>query len=184
MIGADSAALRGLAPLTRRHRILCADHTPATTRRLVAVLLCLILLVTACTPMTVTGSRTDRAKLGDATLRHDIEPLTKRFPALKTPIEATWMSGELSDNVPGKTIYWIDAVITLDAEALATLPLDGLVTATTIPDVRRELRGALPQGDLLTSPRLNGALSTETWGVTAYLTPDHAQLVMNCVGEK
>src|SRR5262249_36335117 len=57
-------------------------------------------------------------------IRHDCEPLTKRFPAIGHPISARWMGGSLgggshsrvSDFVPGPTDYWIDAVIELESD--------------------------------------------------------------------
>ncbi|MCL2490908.1 MAG: hypothetical protein FWF36_09375, partial [Propionibacteriaceae bacterium] len=46
--------------------------------------------------------------------RTDLEPLTKRFPLLGSPVAAIWYSGQMGDDsIPGPTTYWIDAVVTL-----------------------------------------------------------------------
>lgn len=56
---------------------------------------------------------TSRAqKSGDGVLGADIEPLTKRFAELGTPVKVHWKSGTLgSDAAPGPSSYWIDAVV-------------------------------------------------------------------------
>jgi hypothetical protein len=61
-------------------------------------------------------------KTGTAQIRHDLEPLIKRFPGLGAPVSATWMSGTFGDpRVPGPSTYWIDAVVQLRPEQATDL---------------------------------------------------------------
>ena len=76
-----------------------------------------------------------QAKDGTGSVRHDLEPLTKRFSALATPISATWMSGTLSGDSPGPSTYWIDGVVTLRPEVAQSLRALGAAAAPDSPDV-------------------------------------------------
>lgn len=81
-------------------------------------------------------------------VRHELEPLTKRFPALGPPVAASWVSGDWgSPRMPGPSLYWIDAIV-----EVSSATADGLeasyrpVPTANQPDVLETLRGRLPPG--------------------------------------
>lgn len=124
-------------------------------------------------------------KSGDGVERHDVEPLTTRIPTLSGVQEATWFSGTLGgDDVPGPSLYWIDAVVTLPPGTADELrqTLD-LATASSAPDVVPELWEHLPVGDLLAGARLDELFSAGGWRTTAYLSATGDELVLVIVGE-
>lgn len=100
-----------------------------------------------------------RREVRHGQLRTDLEPLTKRFPALDTPEQVRWLSGTYGDGrAPGPSTYWIDAVITLSQNKT-----DELKTFHT-------------------SAGLDKAFSHDTWVVKAYLVPDDHRLVLVATG--
>ncbi|QRY52217.1 hypothetical protein [Mycolicibacterium septicum] len=122
--------------------------------------------------------------------RHDLEPLTKRFPEIGTPISATWMSGTVgtqSDSratVPGPSVYWIEAIIELEPTTADTLRSKYAPTATGVtPNLNDNLRTEIPAGTFLTSPALDTALSNNDWRSTAYLHSSSNTLVMRSVDD-
>lgn len=132
-----------------------------------------------------TGAAQHAPKSGDGVERHDVEPLTTRIPALSGIQEATWFSGTLGgDDVPGPSLYWIDAVVTLSAgEADELRQTLDLATASSAPDVVPELWEHLPVGDLLAGARLDELFSAGGWRTTAYLSATGDELVLVIVGE-
>lgn len=155
-------------------------------RVVAAILVCLTFVVSACNP-------TGNAPSGDTTsdqIRHDLEPLMKRFPAIGHPISATWMGGALgvqSDSratVPGPSIYWIEAIIELEPSTADTLRSKYAPTASgQIPSLNEGLRTDLPTGHFLTSPELDTALSNKDWRSAAYLHDGSNTLVMRSVDD-
>lgn len=161
-------------------------------RAMAAVVLCLAAagLSTACgdnpepSPGTSTEMPENATKSGDGTERHDLDPLTSRIPVLQGAEAATWYSGTLgSRDVPGPSLYWIDAVLTLPSgtadELRSTLDL---TPAAEAPDVVEALRPALPEGDLLSGAELDEAFSHQGWQSTAYLSATGDELVLVVVG--
>lgn len=136
------------------------------------------------------STRTDQA--GAATkqlsggLRTDLEPLTRRFPALGVPVRAAWASGTMgSDQVPGPSTYWIDAVVTL-APDTATILRAYAVSSPVVsssPAVVDLVRPQLPSGSLRTSAELSRAVSVQGWAVTAYLADGTDVLVLTGTGD-
>ncbi|MCC2317925.1 hypothetical protein [Cellulomonas chengniuliangii] len=158
----------------------------------VALLTVLCAVLAACAPNPADPSSTrstmpseSPTKSGTGELRHDLEPLVSRIPALSAVEEATWLSGTLGDpGVPGPSLYWIDAVVVLPSEAAdgmrASLDLE---PAAQAPDAADGLDGALPEGDLLQGPALDEAFSAGEWRTTAYLEAQGNRLVLLVVGE-
>lgn len=123
-------------------------------------------------------------------IRHDLEPLTKRFPNIGSPISATWMSGTLgaqSDSrvtVPGPSVYWIEAIIELQPSTADALRSKYTPTATgEAPSLKESLRTEVPAGPFLTSRALDTALSNNDWRSTAYLRSGSNTLVMRSVDD-
>jgi hypothetical protein len=121
---------------------------------------------------------------GTGEVRHDLDPLAARLPALTGALDATWASGTLGDaSVPGPSLYWIDAVVTLPATTAADLrgSLD-LAPLAERPPVADPVADAVPTGTLLGGPDLDAALSADGWQVTAALAADTDVLVLVITG--
>lgn len=116
--------------------------------------------------------------------RTDLQPLTDRFPALGMPQRAVWFSGTVGDQrAPGPTTYWIDAVVTLPADAAESLLVTaGPLEARTL-DLTPELMSELPTGQLSGSAALDAALSNGTWKVTAAVASDRRTVVLSALGQ-
>lgn len=124
-------------------------------------------------------------KSGDGVQRTDTDPLTNRVPALTGVQSATWYSGTLGDgDVPGPSLYWIDAVVTLpDGVAEQLRDTLDLTPAASPPPVVDALIPHLPTGTLLTGPQLDHAFSAGGWRSTAYLSQSTDELVLVIVGQ-
>lgn len=120
-------------------------------------------------------------------LRTDPEPLLRRFPGLGQPASVRWMSGTTGTSGIGPSTYWIDAVVELTPDAIATLkPLatgdralpSGLVDgiATAVP------AGRTLGSDALDARLVQGATQAG-WGVKAVLIEGTSTLVLAGLGE-
>jgi hypothetical protein len=125
------------------------------------------------------------AKAGTGEVRHDLQPLVSRIPALADVPEATWLSGTLGDpSAPGPSLYWIDAVVTLPEGVADGLRESlNLTPAAEAPVVVDALEPAVPSAGLLEGAALDDAFSADTWQSTAYLEADGDRLVLVIVGE-
>lgn len=133
-----------------------------------------------------TQTLSGEAKAGDGVRRTDITSLTERMPALAIGQSAVWYSGWMEGRkaVDQPAPTWMDAVVTLPegrAEALASAYTTA--PARERPDVVDDLVGDVPVGELQTSSALDGALSTEYWHATAYLSVETDQLVLVVEGQ-
>ena len=134
--------------------------------------------------MTTTNGLPAAEKHGTGELRTDVEPLTRRFSVLEDPGEVAWMSGTYGDpDAPGPSTYWIDAVITLDADQADTLTTAYSPQSTSEnPAVVDGMRDQLPPGPFQTSAALDAAFNEGDWWATAYLDPQASQLVLVATG--
>ena len=116
------------------------------------------------------SSHSDAAtRSGTGEIRHDLAPLTDRFPQLAGAQSATWLSGTLGDErVPGPSTYWIDAVVVLNEAGFAELRAiaDGEAdsdsdSATGLQELDPGLDEALPAGPFVRSPALDEAFSKD-----------------------
>lgn len=121
-------------------------------------------------------------KIGDGELRTDLEPLTKRFPALGTPVGAEWMGGTLGD-APGPSTYWIDAVVEVDPavadELRATYAPEKV---STPPDVVSAIEERIPDGTWLSSGELDAAVSGGGYSTDVYVAQDEPFVVLTAIG--
>lgn len=124
-------------------------------------------------------------KNGTGELRTDLEPLTSRFTAIGTPVAASWMSGTTGDDrVPGPSTYWIDAIITLDAQTAKSLRNDfSAEVVEDVPPVVDGLVADLPDGPWLTSRALGQHTDGGGLGGLAFVARDSDELVIVKVGE-
>jgi hypothetical protein len=124
-------------------------------------------------------------KSGSGQLRTDTEPLTRRFSVLNAPARVRWMSGTYgSPRNPGPSIYWIDAVITLDAATAAELVSTHSPAPTSdVPEVVGGMREHLPPGPFHVSRTLDDAFTEGRWSASAYLDPQASTLVLLATGD-
>jgi hypothetical protein len=121
---------------------------------------------------------------GTGEIRHELGPLTDRFPQLATALSATWMSGTMGDErVPGPSTYWIDAVVVLDeagyAELRALAPGEaGSDAEAELPDLDAGLDDALPPGPLVRSSALDDAFSQDGRSTQVFLDDATSSVVL------
>lgn len=146
-----------------------------------AVLLCASFLVTACNSNTSSAPAT---KNTHNPVRHEFAPLTTRFPALGTPIAASWISGDMGDpRAPGPSLYWIDAVVELSPATAAELKSTYHPGPSGHrPEVWGTLQDQLPPGDYLTGDALDAAFRTKTQA-KVFLAEDEPTVVITATGE-
>ena len=162
--------------------------TTAVTMSVTTALLALTTAACSTSSPTPTNDRTRSTvsaatKTGTGEVRHDLDPLTKRFTALGTPVSATWMSGTLGGDAPGPSTYWIDAVVRLSPEAASALRADSPTPTTETPDVEDGVRSALPTGQLLRSEALDAAFAQGSFRAKAYLAADSDTVVLVALGQ-
>jgi hypothetical protein len=143
------------------------------------------LLVTGCQITSGSGARTEDKPSAPTEIRHDLDPLTSRFPVAGHPLAASWVTwNNSSRGVPGQTAYWIDAVITLEPSKTAALvaqyqPSD----QGKQPHVQDILRSDVPAGPFLTGTALDHAFSTSVWRGVTYLDQQDNQLVIGAIDD-
>ncbi|OHU07129.1 hypothetical protein BKG60_00515 [Mycobacterium syngnathidarum] len=164
-------------------------------RRISAVALPLTLAavfaLSACAASSNNGQQMERtvtapaAKTTSNPVRHELEPLTKRFPALGSPVAASWVSGDMGDpEVPGPSLYWIDSIVELTpsvAEDLKTRYRP--IPTTNRPGVWESLHDSLPQGGFLASDQLDAAFTSSKIKSKAFLAEDAPIIVITATGE-
>lgn len=162
----------------------------AAVRAIQMVLLSVGLIVLgACTDKNQPPSdRTEATTVQPEEVRHDLEPLTKRFAALGSPKSASWIGGAKSpDNstsrvdIPGPSSYWLEAVIELDpavASGLRTKHIAGQPSQPAQPEIRPALRPLVPESAYVRSDSLDAVFTVNNWYSKAYLDQDRPTLVL------
>lgn len=122
-------------------------------------------------------------KEGTGELRHDLEPLTTRFPQLVNVESATWMSGTMGDSgAPGPSTYWIDAIIELPVAEHAELLGVASAEGRGLPEeFSPELLGLLPTESLSTSDELDERFSDGSFSSKIYVVSDDRTLILSTV---
>jgi hypothetical protein len=123
-------------------------------------------------------SRGDRGEV-----RHDLDPLVKRFAALGSPRGATWQGGTLgSDRVPGPSTYWIEAVVQLQPGSARQLAEAHAAQPVAAPRIDEALAPALTPGPWVASDQLDGAFRADGFSGRAFLDSGNDALVLLVVG--
>lgn len=155
-----------------------------------ALALALSIFIGGCDGSDQTGRSGTDASVQNNQIRHDLEPLTKRFPEIGKPVSATWMGGALgvqSDSratVPGPSDYWIEAIIELEPATADALRAKYVPTPTgEVPKLKEALQKDVPAGPFLTSVAMDKALSNNDWRSTTYLDSRSNTLVMRSVDD-
>lgn len=158
---------------------------PSTAHLRIAALLMLPIAVAGCAPAldppTSTASPSvPPAHSGSGEIRHELDPLTDRFPQLAGATSATWMSGTLGDGrAPGPSTYWIDAILTFDEAGYATLRAHSDPQPTTErPELDPGLDPFAPTGPLFRSDALDADFSADERRTRVYLDDDSASLIL------
>lgn len=131
----------------------------------------------------------DREKQWDGKIRHDLDPLKRRFKNLGDDYTATWAGGLYGINadrgLPSPDHrYWIDAVIRLNPTTTRKLEGElGDSVSHETPMIKKELRGELPPGPASTSRALNEYINSESdpqehGSGIGYLYPEQSVLVV------
>lgn len=132
------------------------------------VLLAVILAASAC------AGQSDSPAAQDP-YRHDLEPLTKRWPVIGNPVSVTWSAGDLVNtspariDIPGPGVFWLDAIVELEPTVADSLRDRATTPPKAGPTLREGLASHLPPGQLATSPALDAAFVTPHWTTHAYL---------------
>jgi hypothetical protein len=150
----------------------CSDADPADTTARGGT--------TADNPRSSVGTQ---KKTGTGDLRHDLEPLTKRFTALGDPVSATWQSGTLASAAPGPTTYWIDAVVELTPEVATALRTHETEPTSETPEVVAAVRAAIPSGPLRHGADLDAAFAQGSFRAKVYLVEGTDTVVLTALGE-
>jgi hypothetical protein len=144
-----------------------------------------LLLAVGAMLLTAVGCAIPAPEPADPTteIRHDLEPLTKRFPLLDTPVSARWTTwNNEGGRAPGPTTHWIQAVVEL-RPAVA----DGLRSRFTLSAVQPSrfevvaLQSSVPSGGYVSSPEFDRAFSTGGWKVGAFLQVDGSAILISAV---
>lgn len=156
--------------------------TPHRLRAITVIVVAAASLLTACsTPAADPTPGASATRAGTGEMRHDLEPLTDRFPRLTAATDATWMSGTLGDDrVPGPSTYWIDAVVTLDDSDYAALLTETDAQPTTeTPVLDPGLEDELPDGPFLRSDALDALFSPDEYRSVVFLDDDARTVVLS-----
>ena len=135
----------------------------------------------------VPAGQPEGEKNGDGLLHTDAPRAVDLFPALADAESVHWMAGTLGHDdggrgVPGPSVYWFDAVVTMPPDRISALVTTySPVPTTDRPDLTAALRCKLPAGPLLGGEALDRALTPADWTVRAYLSPDTGQLVITAI---
>ncbi|WP_433593275.1 hypothetical protein [Nocardia sp. CA-145437] len=154
-------------------------------------LLGLVAVTTVVAAASACGNPPEAAAPPAKALRHDLEPLTSRWPALVQPVSATWAAGvqgmETTPSrieAPGPSDYWLQAIVTLDpavAESLRTrIITDPPASAAPnpVPWLRAELAPSLPAGEYRTSRELDAEFVTPEFKTRVYLQVSGSVMVL------
>lgn len=159
-----------------------------------ALLAAASLVLVGCSPLSGGGSGSG----GDPTiggqnggeLRTDLEPITKRIPALADARSAKWRSGTLGDSrVPGPSTYWLHAVVELPQALYDEARAKSSEDAELPSSFSDSLGDLIPKGKYLSGEALNSffAPSEEMRKrfakVSAYLAAGEPTLVVAIISE-
>ena len=123
------------------------------------------------------------SKSGDGALRHDLEPLAKRYPQFLTATSVTWMSGTMGTSDIGPSTYWIDAVIVLPEEDFASLMALAGLSEVAAPSVVDGMVSHLPPGPFVGGASLDADVSANGYGASAVLDVANRTVVLTALFE-
>ena len=115
-------------------------------------------------------------------VHHDTEPLAQTFPALGTPVSASWItwSPTGSDGQPSRLkLEWLDAVVQVAPETMNLLLTEHESEKSTHrPAVQKVLEPDVPPGPFRTGVELNMAFGAELRSTRVVLDPPRNTVVL------
>jgi hypothetical protein len=112
-------------------------------------------------------------------VRSDLDPLVTRFDQLQGITSAHWASGRFGDNrVPGPSLYWIDAIISLPDDLDSTLREEYSCIIDSSPVVDPLLSDYI-SGEYCTSVELDRYFSHGKFRSQVYLSRVRSELVLS-----
>ena len=148
--------------------------------RLRAATLGLALALTACQGQSSSGQPETTASRPAPEIRHDTEELAKTFPALGTPVSASWIRWDnFSDESSRLRLTWIDAIVEVTPETMTQLVERG--NAEDVghrPAVQKVLESELPAGPFLTGVELNMRFGAPRRSTRVFMDPPNATVVL------
>ncbi|MFD3593175.1 hypothetical protein ACFWU5_10635 [Nocardia sp. NPDC058640] len=143
-----------------------------------------LFVAVAATLLTAVGCAIPAPEPADATteIRHDLSPLTKRFPLLDTPVSASWITwNNEGGRTPGPTTHWIQAVVELRPEAADGLRSRFTLSAVQPSQFEATLQPSVPPGGYVSNPEFDAAFSTNGWKVGAFLQVEGTAILIDAV---
>ena len=153
---------------------------PVGVRARFASTLAVVLTLTACQ-----GQQQEpevAASPSPLVVHHDTEPLAQTFPALGTPVSASWIawSPTGSDGQPSRLkLEWLDAVVQVAPETMNLLLTEHESEESTHrPAVQKVLEPDVPPGPFRTGVELNMAFGAELRSTRVFLDPPRNTVVL------
>ncbi len=146
------------------------------TKVIPAAFLLLCALLSGCAAATPDSAAVKTVSGG---LREEVAPITARFPQLDGLRSVHWLSGTFGDGTAvGPSIYWIEAIVELDAEQLATLT-DGIeLVPRELPQLMDSLAAQLPGGAYTGAEDLDAAFSTDGYRSSVAVSEQAGVLIL------
>ncbi|WP_051053573.1 hypothetical protein [Mycolicibacterium chubuense] len=144
-------------------------------------LVALLLALTACAhqQQAQTDATTTRPPLE---VRHDTEELSRTFPALGTPVSASWIRWDNSradEQPPAVKVVWIDAVVQVTPQTMnALLTQHNSEESDQHPAVQKVLESQVPPGPFRTGVELSMAFSQGRTSARVFLDPPRNTVVL------
>lgn len=112
-------------------------------------------------------------------VRHDTEALAATFPALGTPLSASWIVWDNNAAANKLHLEWIDAVVRVAPETMDALVAQHESEPTPQrPAVQKVLESELPPGPFRSGVELNMEFGAERRSTRVFLDPRHDTVVL------
>ncbi|MCA2210554.1 MULTISPECIES: hypothetical protein [Nocardia] len=147
-----------------------------TARYLIPLLAAMLLAAMGC------SSPASESSEPSAEVRHDQEPLTKRFPLIDEPVSVSWITWNNEEGrVPGPTTYWIQAVVELRPEIADEMRSKFNLSSSQPKPFEPALEPSVPSVSYVSGPEINSAFSVNGWKSSVYLQADGQTLLIDTV---
>ncbi|MFB7877812.1 hypothetical protein ACFC06_21410 [Nocardia sp. NPDC056064] len=147
-----------------------------TARRLVSIIAIALMTVVGCSsPDSNSADQKDK-------IRHDPDPLTKRFPLIENPTSVSWITwNNQGGRAPGPTTHWIQAVVELQPEVANGLRASFKLSISEPNQFESTVRSSIPPGPYMSGAEFDEAFSKNGWKVGVHLQADGNILLIDAV---
>lgn len=154
------------------------DRARTTTFSVVVRALSVAVLLTSCQSASETTDSAETTETAETRpafdIRHDTDELARTFPALGTPVSASWIRWG-----NGGTAVWTDAVVRVTPPTMNDLLRQHVSESTTHrPAVQKVLEPEVPPGPFRTGAELNTAFSPGRTSTRVFLDPPRDTVVL------